>query len=66
MQTLQTALAQFGEPYFGYTPPTGGFFLWLCLYEGIQADQIRDHVAEDSRFYPGDDTDGNPQTMRSR
>ena len=71
MQTLQDALAQFGEPYFDVSPPTGGFFLWLRLHEGIQADQVRDHAAEDGlffpsghRFYPGDDTKGNPQTLR--
>ena len=70
-RTLQSALAQFGEPYFDYTPPQGGFFLWLQLHQGLTADQIRDHAAENAlffpsghRFYPGDDTAQNPQTLR--
>ena len=68
---LQAACASFAEPYFSYTAPQGGFFLWLKLREGLTADGVRDCAAEDAlifpsghRFYPGGDGGDDGESIR--
>ena len=70
-QTLANAVRQFGEPYLDFTQPLGGFFLWLNLREGLQADSVRDLAAEDGlifpsghRFYPGSNAGGDGESLR--
>lgn len=70
-QTLADAINQFGEPYFDLTEPLGGFFLWLKLRPGLQADAVRDEAAGDGlsfpsghRFYPGSDAGSDGESLR--
>ncbi len=71
MQTLTNAMGSYGEPYFDVTEPTGGFFLWLRLRDGLIADQVRDFAAEDGltfasghRFYTANDTGDDGESLR--
>ncbi len=71
MQTLSATLEPFGEPYFDVDQPTGGFFLWLRLRQGLVGDQVRDFAAEDgltfpsgNRFYPANDPGGDGESLR--
>lgn len=71
MQTLTSALEPYGEPYFDVTEPTGGFFLWLHLRDGLVADRVRDIAAEDglifpsgNRFYPANEPGEDGQSLR--
>jgi len=70
-RTLASAMAPFGEPYFDFVAPQGGFFLWLKLREGLNADHVRDLAAEDAlifpsgnRFYPGGESGPDGESLR--
>ena len=70
-ETLADALGGFGEPYFEITRPEGGFFLWLRLHAGLNADAIHDAATEQAvyfgpgdRFYPNGELGGDPQAIR--
>ena len=70
-KTLASALEPYGEPYFDVTEPSGGFFLWLKLREGLTGDAVRDFAAEDglsfasgNRFYPSGDSGDDGESVR--
>lgn len=70
-ETLADALVDFGEPYFEITRPQGGFFLWLRLHAGLDADAIHDAATDQAvyfgpgdRFYPNGELGGDPQSIR--
>jgi len=68
---LTTALRDVGEPYFDFTTPEGGFFLWLRLREGLKCREVQQAGFEEGAifppgvvFYPGGDMDGDPDALR--
>ena len=70
-RTLAQALDPFAEPYFDLNEPSGGFFLWLKLREGLSSEAIRDYAAEDGlsfpvgkRFYPGARSGDDGESLR--
>lgn len=70
-QTLAGALEPYGEPYFDLIEPSGGFFLWLKLRNGLTGDGVRDFAGEDGlnfpsgkRFYPGADAGDDGESIR--
>ena len=70
-RTLASAMEPYGEPYFELTEPSGGFFLWLKLHQGLTGDAVRDFAAVDglsfpsgNRFYPGNDAGDDGESVR--
>ena len=70
-RTLAGALEPYREPYYEVTEPSGGFFLWLRLREGLTGDAVRDQAALDglsfasgNRFYPGGDGGSDGESVR--
>ena len=70
-QTLAGALEPYGEPYFDLIEPSGGFFLWLKLRNGLTGDGVRDAASVDGlnfpsgkRFYPGADPGDDGESVR--
>ncbi len=70
-ETLASALEPYGEPYFEVTEPSGGFFLWLKLRQGLTGDAVRDFAAVDglsfpsgNHFYPGNDAGDDGESVR--
>ena len=71
LDALTDALRDAGEPYFDFTKPEGGFFLWLRLREGLNCRAVQQAGFEEGAifppgvvFYPGGDADGDPDALR--
>ncbi len=70
-KTLAGAIEPYGEPYFDLIEPSGGFFLWLKLRNGLTGDGVRDAASVDGlnfpsgkRFYPGADPGDDGESIR--
>lgn len=71
LQVITDVLRDGGEPYFDFTMPEGGFFLWLRLREGLKCREVQQAGFEEGAifppgvvFYPGGDQDGDPEALR--
>ena len=71
LDALATTLRDAGEPYFDFTVPEGGFFLWLRLRDGLRGRDVQLAGFEEGAifppgvgFYPGGDLDGDPEAVR--
>ena len=71
VRTISEALRAGGEPYFDFTIPEGGFFLWLRLREGLESRAVQAAGFEEGAifppgvvFYPGGEIDGDPEAIR--
>ena len=52
LDVLASALRDAGEPYFDFTRPEGGFFLWLRLHDGLDADAVQAAAVEEGVMFP--------------
>ena len=71
LDALVATLRDAGEPYFDFTAPEGGFFLWLRLRDGLRGRDVQRAGFEEGAifppgvgFYPGGDPDGDPEAVR--
>ena len=71
VRTISDALREGGEPYFDFTTPEGGFFLWLRLREGLRCREVQAAGFEEGAifppgvvFYPGGETGDDPDAIR--
>ena len=71
LDALASTLRDAGEPYFDFTVPEGGFFLWLRLRDGLRGRDVQLAGFEEGAifppgagFYPGGDLDGDPEAVR--
>ncbi|PZC49597.1 MAG: 2-aminoadipate transaminase [Chloroflexi bacterium] len=71
VDALTETLRDAGEPYFDFTKPEGGFFLWLRLREGLNCRDVQQAGFEEGAifapgvvFYPGGDPDGDQDALR--
>lgn len=49
---LRRALADRAEPYLGFRAPEGGFFLWVRLREGLDAEAVRLAALDEGVVFP--------------
>ena len=71
LDALTATLRDAGEPYFDFTTPEGGFFLWLRLRDGLRGRDVQRAGFEEGAifppgvgFYPGGDPDGDSEAVR--
>ena len=71
LDVLASALREGGEPYFDFTQPEGGFFLWLRLRDGLDADAVQAAAVKEGvtfpigrAFYPTRDYGADGQSIR--
>ena len=52
LDALTEALRDGGEPYFDFTIPEGGFFLWLRLRDGLKCREVQQAGFEEGAIFP--------------